>query len=178
MSTMLLAVDTARYEPGRHVNAAVEMVRDLASKTGDRVVVLHVDEFASGRFGRMQIDCADDQGEQLASGIVGDLHDAGIRPRQQSGKPTTGTSRVRFWLPPRSTTRESWCSGRAPRGICPALRSAASPPECCTCRSVRSSSCRCTPIIRSACQQSRKPQFSSLQLQQRLTSQAKDSPAA
>jgi nucleotide-binding universal stress UspA family protein len=79
MSTMLLAADTARYEPGRHVTAAVEMVGDLASKTGDRVVVLHVHEFASGRFGRMQIDCADGQGEQLASGIAQDLKNAGIQ---------------------------------------------------------------------------------------------------
>jgi hypothetical protein len=41
---MLLAVDTTRYEPARHVTAAVEMVRDLGPKTGDRVVVLHVQQ--------------------------------------------------------------------------------------------------------------------------------------
>jgi len=79
MSTLLLAVDTARYEPGRHVAAAVEMVRDLAGKTGDRAVVLHVHEFAYGRFGRIKIDCADDQGEQLVSDVVRDLQDAGVR---------------------------------------------------------------------------------------------------
>jgi nucleotide-binding universal stress UspA family protein len=89
-TTMLLAVDTARYERGRHVTAAVEMVRDLASMTGDRVVVLHVHEFASGRFGRIQLDCADDRGEQLASGIVRDLQDAGIRAEAEIGEADYG----------------------------------------------------------------------------------------
>jgi nucleotide-binding universal stress UspA family protein len=78
MSTMLLAVDTARYEPGRHVTAAVEMVRDLASKTGDHVMVVHVHEYAVGRFGRIRVDCADDEGERLVSDIVEDLRAAGI----------------------------------------------------------------------------------------------------
>lgn len=78
MATMLLAVDTAHNEPGRHVTAAVEMVRDLAGKTGDKVVVLHVHEYASGRFGRIRVDCADDEGESLVSGIVADLRAAGI----------------------------------------------------------------------------------------------------
>jgi len=78
-TTMLLAVDAARQEPGLHVTAAVDMVRDLAGKTGDRVVVLHVHEFAIGRFGRLQIDCADGQGEHLVAGIVRDLQEAGIQ---------------------------------------------------------------------------------------------------
>jgi hypothetical protein len=47
-TTMLLAVDTARHEPGRHVTAAVETVRDLAAKTGDKVIVLHVHEYRRG----------------------------------------------------------------------------------------------------------------------------------
>jgi len=78
-TTMLLAVDAARQEAGRHVTAAVDMVRDLAGKTGDHVVVLHVHEFATGRFGRLQIDCAEGQGEKLVDGIVRDLQDAGIQ---------------------------------------------------------------------------------------------------
>jgi nucleotide-binding universal stress UspA family protein len=77
-TTMLLAVDTARYEPGRHVTAAVEMVKDLAAKTGDNVVVLHVHEFAVGRFGRIKVDCADDEGERLVSEVVAELRAAGI----------------------------------------------------------------------------------------------------
>jgi nucleotide-binding universal stress UspA family protein len=76
--TMVLAVDTARHESGRHVSAAVEMVRDLAAKTGDRVVVVHVHEFAVGRFGRLRIDCADGQGERLVSDIVTELRTAGV----------------------------------------------------------------------------------------------------
>jgi nucleotide-binding universal stress UspA family protein len=78
MATMLLAVDTAHDDPGRHVAAAVEMVRDLAVKTGDNVVVLHVHEYASGRFGRIRVDCPDDEGESLVSGIVADLRAAGV----------------------------------------------------------------------------------------------------
>lgn len=77
-TTMLLAVDTARYEPGQHVTAAVEMVRDLAASTGDKVVVLHVHEYAVGRFGRIRVDCPDDEGDRLVAGIVADLRAAGI----------------------------------------------------------------------------------------------------
>lgn len=77
-TTMLLAVDTARHEPGRHVTAAVELVKDLAAKTGDTVVVLHVHEFAVGRFGRIQVDCPDDQGEQLVAAVVAELRAAGV----------------------------------------------------------------------------------------------------
>ena len=78
-AVMLLAVDAAHEEPQRHVAAAIDMVRDLASKTGDRVIVLHVHEFAVGRFGRIQIDCADGEGELLASGAANRLRDAGVR---------------------------------------------------------------------------------------------------
>jgi nucleotide-binding universal stress UspA family protein len=77
-ATMLLAVDTARSEPGRHVTAAVEMVRDLAAKTGDKVVVVHVHEYAANRVGRVKVDCADDQGERLVADIVAHLRSAGI----------------------------------------------------------------------------------------------------
>jgi nucleotide-binding universal stress UspA family protein len=76
--TMLLAVDAARYEPGQHVTGAVELVRDLAAKTGDKVVVVHVHEYAVGRFGRIRVDCADGEGEQLVADIVAELRAAGI----------------------------------------------------------------------------------------------------
>lgn len=82
-ATILLAVDVAREEPGRHVTAAAALVRELASKTGDRVVVLHVHEFAIGRFGRIQIDCADDEGETLITGIVANLRDGGVTAEAQ-----------------------------------------------------------------------------------------------
>jgi nucleotide-binding universal stress UspA family protein len=76
-ATMLLAVDTARYEPSRHVNAAIELVRDLASRTGDTVIVLHVHEFAVGRFGRLQVCCPDGEGEKLVASVVAELKAAG-----------------------------------------------------------------------------------------------------
>jgi hypothetical protein len=98
-TTMLLAVDTARHEPGRHVTAAVETVRDLAAKTGDKVIVLHVHEFAVGRFGRIQVDCPVGEGERLVSDIVAELRAAEYRLRARSRKPTTGTSLAASWPP-------------------------------------------------------------------------------
>jgi nucleotide-binding universal stress UspA family protein len=76
--TIVLAVDVARHDPARHVTAAVEMTRELAHDTGDRVIVLHVHEFAVGRFGRMQVDCNEGAGERLVAQIVSDLKNAGI----------------------------------------------------------------------------------------------------
>jgi nucleotide-binding universal stress UspA family protein len=75
--TILLAVDTARRELAGHVAAAVEMIKDVAH-ADDKVIVLHVHEFAVGRFGRMQVDCADGQGESLVASIVENLSGAGL----------------------------------------------------------------------------------------------------
>ena len=76
-NTIVLAVDTARRELSGHVAAAVEMTKDVAH-ADDKVIVLHVHEFAVGRFGRMQVDCADGQGESLVASIVEDLTGAGL----------------------------------------------------------------------------------------------------
>ncbi|HTX82153.1 MAG TPA: universal stress protein [Streptosporangiaceae bacterium] len=76
--TILLAVDTAHRDLDEHVSAAVEMIKDLVH-ADDRVVVLHVHEFAIGRFGRIQVDCAEGQGEQLVSDIVARLGSAGVK---------------------------------------------------------------------------------------------------
>lgn len=76
--TILLAVDTAHHDLDEHVSAAVEMIKDLVH-ADDRVVVLHVHEFAVGRFGRIQVDCAEGQGEQLVSDIVAKLGLAGVK---------------------------------------------------------------------------------------------------
>jgi nucleotide-binding universal stress UspA family protein len=76
--TILLAVDTAHHDLDKHVAAAVEMIKDLVH-ADDRVVVLHVHEFAVGRFGRIQVDCAEGQGEQLVSDIVARLGSAGVK---------------------------------------------------------------------------------------------------
>lgn len=75
--TIMLAVDTARGELGKHVAAAVDMVKELATPD-DRVVVLHVHEFAYGRFGRIKVDCQDGQGEQLIADIVAELGRSGV----------------------------------------------------------------------------------------------------
>jgi len=75
--TIVLAVDVARHDPAEHVAAAVEMVKDIA-QSDDKVVVLHVHEFAAGRFGRLQVDCADGQGEALVARVASDLRQAGL----------------------------------------------------------------------------------------------------
>jgi nucleotide-binding universal stress UspA family protein len=75
--TIVLAVDTARRELAEHVAAAVEMTKDVAD-SDDKVIVLHVHEFAVGRFGRIQVDCPDGQGESLVASIVEDLSRSGL----------------------------------------------------------------------------------------------------
>lgn len=77
--TIILAVDVARSEPERNVTAAVEVARDLARDAGDKVIVLHVHEFATGRFGRIQIDCIDNEGERIMAGIAERLSADGVK---------------------------------------------------------------------------------------------------
>jgi nucleotide-binding universal stress UspA family protein len=71
--TIMLAVDASS-----HVSAAAEMTRELCRDSGDSVIVLHVHEFATGRWGRMQIDCHEGAGERIVGEIVADLKAAGI----------------------------------------------------------------------------------------------------
>lgn len=75
--TIMLAVDAARGEPGKHVTAAIDMTSQLAAPE-DKVIVLHVHEYAYGRFGKIQVDCLDGQGEQLVSDAVAELGRSGI----------------------------------------------------------------------------------------------------
>jgi nucleotide-binding universal stress UspA family protein len=75
---IVLAVDAASHDPVRHVTAAVEMTRDLSRDSGDHVIVLHVHEFATGRFGRIRVDCGDGEGEAAVEKIVADLQAAGV----------------------------------------------------------------------------------------------------
>src|SRR5450432_2441160 len=70
---ILLAVDTSS-----HASAAAEMTRDLCRDSGDKVIVLHVHEFATGRWGRMQVDCNDGEGERVVAEIVTDMKAAGV----------------------------------------------------------------------------------------------------
>lgn len=83
--TILLAVDTTS-----HTTAAADMARDLAAATGDRVVVLHVHEFAVGRFGRIQVDCGDDEGEKVVAGIVDRLTGVGVDAQADIRKTPVG----------------------------------------------------------------------------------------
>jgi nucleotide-binding universal stress UspA family protein len=76
--TIVLAVDTAHHEADEHVSAAVDMVKDLV-RSDDNVLVLHVHEFAIGRFGRLQVDCAEGQGENLVAETVASLGRSGIQ---------------------------------------------------------------------------------------------------
>jgi nucleotide-binding universal stress UspA family protein len=75
---ILLAVDAAAHDPVRHVAAAADMTRELSSDSGDHVIVLHVHEFATGRFGRIRVDCGDGQGEAVVEQVLSDLKAAGV----------------------------------------------------------------------------------------------------
>lgn len=70
---ILLAVDAMQYAP-----EATHMARELCQCSGDRVVVLHVHEFAIGRFGRLQVDCPEGDAERLVAGIRTEFVEAGI----------------------------------------------------------------------------------------------------
>lgn len=76
---ILLAVDAAPGDdPARHVLAASAMTRELAQGTSDHVIVLHVHEYAVGRFGRLQVDCSDGEGEAVVNAVVADLTAHGV----------------------------------------------------------------------------------------------------
>ena len=83
--TVLLAVDTTS-----HTAAAADLARDLAGAAGDRVVVLHVHEFAVGRFGKIQVDCADGEGERVVSEIVDHLTGSGVTAQADIRKTPVG----------------------------------------------------------------------------------------
>ncbi len=72
MKTILLAVDTST-----NVTAATALVHDLLAES-DRVVVLHVHEYAVGRFGRIQVDCVAGTGEGVAEDAVSRLREWGV----------------------------------------------------------------------------------------------------
>ncbi len=70
---VVLAVDAKS-----HTSAATETTLELCRDSGDKVIVVHVHEFAVGRWGRMKVDCGDGEGEALVREIVTALKDAGI----------------------------------------------------------------------------------------------------
>ena len=89
-ANILLAVDAAAHDPAQNVVAAADMTRDLARDSGDHVIVLHVHEFAVGRFGRIRIDCAEREGEEVVEKIVSDLRAAGISAEGEITEANTG----------------------------------------------------------------------------------------
>lgn len=70
---VLLAVDGRQHSP-----QSVAVARELCHGTGDKVIVLHVHEFAVGRFGRLQVDCPEGQAERVLPEIVAALRDSGV----------------------------------------------------------------------------------------------------
>jgi nucleotide-binding universal stress UspA family protein len=70
--TILLGVDALHYAP-----EAMTLTRELSHRD-DKVVVLHVHEFAVGRFGRLQVDCQEGAAEGLVPELAQSLRDAGI----------------------------------------------------------------------------------------------------
>lgn len=76
--TILLAVDVARHEAARHIDAAARETLELGRATGDHVVVLHVHEIAYGRFGRLQVDCMEGAGEKAVEDVVSELRAGGV----------------------------------------------------------------------------------------------------
>jgi len=72
MGTILLGVDALHYSP-----EATDMASDLGRASGDKIVVVHVHEFAVGRFGRLQVDCVEGEAEQLVTDVRFSLIEAG-----------------------------------------------------------------------------------------------------
>jgi nucleotide-binding universal stress UspA family protein len=88
--TILLAVDVGHREFSEHVDAATRETMDISRATGDRVVVLHVHEYAYGRFGKIQVDCMDGAGEKVVDGIVAELRAAGVQAQGAIGSSDYG----------------------------------------------------------------------------------------
>jgi nucleotide-binding universal stress UspA family protein len=77
---IVLAVDAAPGDdPARHISAAAAMTRELSRDSGDHVIVLHVHELATGRFGRIRVDCWDGEGQSVVDAVVADLRGHGVR---------------------------------------------------------------------------------------------------
>lgn len=83
--TILLAVDTTS-----HTAAAADLAADLAGRVGDQVIVLHVHEYAVGRFGRVQVDCFDGDGEKVSADIADQLRAAGVGAQAEIRKAHVG----------------------------------------------------------------------------------------
>ena len=77
MTTILLAIDVAPGRPLSHVSRAIEMTARLARDETDRVIVLHVRNFAVGRLARTMRDRGGAPGLNAVRLVV-----AGLRSRR------------------------------------------------------------------------------------------------
>ena len=69
------------------------MTRELSCDSGDHVIVLHVHEFAHTRFGRIQVDCHDGEGEDVVDKIVSSLQATGVSAEGEIGEAIWAISR-------------------------------------------------------------------------------------
>jgi nucleotide-binding universal stress UspA family protein len=83
---ILLGVDALHYAP-----EATEMAKEFCHFADDKVIVLHVHEFAVGRFGRLQVDCPEDEAEKLIASIRSELAGAGISAEAEIRETHVGT---------------------------------------------------------------------------------------
>ncbi len=70
---ILLAVDAQQYAP-----EATEMALGLWHGPEDKIILLHVHEFAVGRWGRLQVDCPEGVAERLITNIETKMTDSGV----------------------------------------------------------------------------------------------------
>jgi nucleotide-binding universal stress UspA family protein len=85
-NNIVLAVDTTS-----HTAAAASLAADLARGPDDHVVVLHVHEYAVGRFGRVQVDCVDGEGEKVTAEIVDRLRATGVSAQAEIRRTHVGS---------------------------------------------------------------------------------------
>jgi nucleotide-binding universal stress UspA family protein len=84
-STILLATD-ARHD----VAAPIELARELSQGTQGSVLVLHIHEFSVGRYGRIQLCCAEDQADEVLPRIVALLRESGVPAEWQIREANSG----------------------------------------------------------------------------------------
>ena len=86
-STILLAAD-ARHD----VAEPIELARELSQGTQGRVLVLHIHEFSIGKYGRIQLCCAEDQAEDILARIVALLRESGVQAEWQIRETNSGNA--------------------------------------------------------------------------------------
>ncbi|HEV8222267.1 MAG TPA: universal stress protein [Streptosporangiaceae bacterium] len=84
-STILLAVD-ARHD----VAEPIELARELSQGAQGSVLVLHIHEFSVGRYGRVQLCCAEEQAEDILPRIVALLEESGVPAESQIRQANSG----------------------------------------------------------------------------------------